>query len=36
MLDALNNLLAVEYEVAGLFRDGKTLVDQARNSWHLR
>ena len=29
MLDALNNLLAAEYEVVGLFRDGKTLVDQA-------
>jgi len=29
MLDALNNLLAAEYEVVGLFSDGKTLVDQA-------
>lgn len=29
MLDALNNLLATEYEVVGLFRDGKTLVEQA-------
>ena len=29
MLDALKNLLATEYEVVGLFRDGRTLVDQA-------
>jgi DNA-binding NarL/FixJ family response regulator len=29
MLDALKNLLTAEYEVVGLFQDGKTLVDQA-------
>ena len=29
MLDALNNLLTAEYEVVGLFQDGKTLVEQA-------
>lgn len=31
LLDALKNLLATEYDVVGLFQDGKTLVDQAVN-----
>ena len=29
MLDALKNLLATEYEVVGMFKDGKSLVDKA-------
>ncbi len=29
MLDALKTLLATEYEVVGLFKDGKSLVDKA-------
>ena len=31
MLDVLKNLLETEYDVVGLFQDGKTLVDQAVN-----
>ena len=29
LLDALTNLLATEFEIVGLFQDGKTLIDQA-------
>ena len=29
MLDALKTLLGTEYEVVGLFKDGKSLVDKA-------
>jgi len=29
LVDALKNLLATEYDIVGVFQDGKTLVDEA-------